>query len=125
MIASEKIRISTTIEARISSARVGQETLFISASTAIRKSAKAGTLTKRYDPHRPASKTRPGRRELVLQPLAQQQCAKPPRPQRDRHGQGRKGDLAGNPPLRALINANPYQFCKQRGHRKWDLLLAG
>ena len=52
MIAKAKIRINTTIEARNNSVRVGQETLFISASTAIRKSAKPGTLTTRYDsPH--------------------------------------------------------------------------
>ena len=38
----QKIMISTTIEARNNSVRVGQDTLFISASTAIRKSANAG-----------------------------------------------------------------------------------
>ena len=47
MNAKEKIKINTTIEARNNSVRVGHETLFISASTAIRKSAKAGTLTNR------------------------------------------------------------------------------
>ena len=46
------IIISTTTEERINSIRVGQDTLFISASTAIRKSAKAGKITSRYDTHR-------------------------------------------------------------------------
>ena len=45
--AKAKITINTTIEARYNSGRVGQDTLFISASTAIRKSAKLGTLTRR------------------------------------------------------------------------------
>ena len=60
MIAKAKIRISTTIEARNNSVRVGQETLFISASTAIRKSANAGTLTTRYDTHTPTASNTPG-----------------------------------------------------------------
>ena len=62
-IAKEKITISTTIDARNNSDRVGQDTLFISASTAIRKSAKPGTLTTRYDAHRPAKSSTPGTRK--------------------------------------------------------------
>ena len=55
-MARKMMQISTTIEARNSSLRVGHETLFISASTAIKKSAKPGKLTARYDTHKP---TRP------------------------------------------------------------------
>ncbi len=40
-----KIMMITTIELRTNSLRDGHDTLFISASTAIRKSAKAGMLT--------------------------------------------------------------------------------
>ena len=70
MIAKEKITISTTIEARNNSDRVGQDTLFISASTAIRKSAKAGTLTTRYDAHRPSQQQHARQGELPVQPVA-------------------------------------------------------
>ncbi len=54
------MQISTTMEARNSSLRVGQETLFISASTAIKKSAKPGILTARYDTHQPTRPNIPG-----------------------------------------------------------------
>ena len=46
--AIEKITKTTTIELRINSVRVGHDTLFISASTAIKKSANLGRLTSRY-----------------------------------------------------------------------------
>src|SRR4051812_29131122 len=45
--ARKKMQKITTIELRNSSPRVGQETLFISASTAIKKSANDGMLTRR------------------------------------------------------------------------------
>ena len=86
--ASKKIMTSTTIDARINSARLGHETLFISASTAIRKSANAGTLTIRYAAHNPASNNRPGK--PVLHPhdgrAHLQHRAQPPEPQRQGEG---------------------------------------
>jgi len=56
---SPNIKMMTTIELRTSSVRDGHETLFISASTAIKKSAKVARLTKRYPSHRPANRTTP------------------------------------------------------------------
>ncbi len=56
--AKTNIVIRTTTELRINSVRVGQDTLFISASTAIKKSANGGQLTRRYaiqNPHRARS----------------------------------------------------------------------
>lgn len=46
------------MEARINSVCDGQETLFISASTAIKKSANVGKLTKRNPSHKPPNNTK-------------------------------------------------------------------
>lgn len=59
-IAKKKIVKITTIEARINSSLVGHVTLFISASTAIKKSANRGQLTSRYPIQSPAASKTPG-----------------------------------------------------------------
>ena len=105
----EKIMISTTIEARNSSVRVGQDTLFISASTAIRKSAKPGTLTRRYDTHS-AGRQQQHRaaRYWYSGPLPAISEAEPQQAQRDRRRQRGEGNLPRDPALAPLVNADVY-----------------
>ena len=55
-----KIINMTTIDERNSSLRCGQETLFISASTEIKKSAKLGNCTTRKLNHKPNANTASG-----------------------------------------------------------------
>ena len=54
------IMMITTTDHRTNSVHEGHDTLFISASTAIRKSAKAGKLTTRYVAHSPTMANTPG-----------------------------------------------------------------
>lgn len=52
-VARKKIVTITTTDARTNSSLLGQVTLFISASTAIKKSPNFGQLTTRYPNHKP------------------------------------------------------------------------
>src|SRR5262245_3454367 len=58
-IVNPNISTITTIDARISSVRDGHETLFISASTAIKKSANVGRFTIRKPSHNPTTSKMP------------------------------------------------------------------
>ena len=96
----------TTIELRTSSVRDGQETLFISASTAIKKSANAGMFTSRNASHSPDSEQSPTgtayctdlpQFDIKLHSLNRQQ------PDATVTANARKGHLPGNAALAAFV----------------------
>src|SRR5262245_5931548 len=63
---SKKMTTITTSDARYSSPRAGHDTLFISASTEIKKSAKLGMLTTRKPIHEPRAITETGRMYFAI-----------------------------------------------------------
>ncbi len=108
----------TTIDALTSWLRVGQLTLFISASTEIKKSAKAGILMTRHAAQQPIRRTANGTPKftsVLLVPIIAPDF-EPIRSEQDDDPQGPHRDLPRNSSLTPLVEPDTQHFLVDRSH---------